>query len=65
VNWPEPDPAGNVNLAWPLSFEGERPVLLACFEGAEGATDAAVDEYEDLRARFPFRKLPPAERGEA
>jgi hypothetical protein len=63
VNWPAPDAAGNVNLSWPLSFDGERPVLLAGFEGAEGSTDAVAEEYEDLRTRFPLRKLPP-ERGE-
>jgi hypothetical protein len=59
VNWPDPDAAGRVNLAWPLSFEGGRPVLLARFEGAEGSIHAAVEEYHDLLARFPFRNLAP------
>jgi hypothetical protein len=55
VNWPEPDATGHVNLAWPLSFAGGRPVLLDRFKGAEGSLDGAVEEYQDLLARFPFR----------
>lgn len=56
VNWPEPGQGGQVNLSWPFSFASGRPVLLAGFEGAEGACDAAVEEYRDLLARFPFRR---------
>jgi hypothetical protein len=57
VNWPEPDAEGNVNLSWPVSWQGGRPVLLARFEGADGPRYGAGEEYRHLFASAPVREL--------
>jgi hypothetical protein len=62
INWPEPDADGMVDLSWPVGWDAGRPRLEAPFAGAEGHRYAAVEEYRDLRSRFPFRTLSTAPR---
>ena len=56
-NWPEPDANNEVNLSWPVSWEGGRPKLLAPYEGSMGRPYAAAAEYRFLLQNFPYRKL--------
>jgi hypothetical protein len=60
TNRPEPEADGTVDLSWPVRWEGRRPRLEAPLAGAEGPRYAAVEEFRDLRARYPFRSLPAA-----
>lgn len=50
---------GTVNLAWPLSWKGGRPKLLAGDEGIEGLSDRydARTEYAYFSVRYPMRRL--------
>jgi hypothetical protein len=57
VNWPPPDADGNVNLSWPITWETGRPALIAPYEGSEGESYAAPEEYRYLRTNFRFRAL--------
>lgn len=57
TNWPKPDSNNQVNLSWPVSWEGGEPRLLASYEGSMGAPYAAAAEYRFLLQNFPYRKL--------
>jgi hypothetical protein len=58
INWPPPASDGTVSLAWPLTWESGRPILVAPYEGSEGPRYAAAEEYRYLLDRYPFRALP-------
>jgi len=55
TNWPSPDQAGNVSLAWPISWVSGKPILVSDYEGAEGKPYAGKSEFEFLRASYPYR----------
>jgi hypothetical protein len=57
TNWPDPDAKNQVNLSWPVSWEGGAPKLLASYEGSMGQPYAAAAEYSFLSQNFPYRKL--------
>jgi hypothetical protein len=57
VNWPAPDEHGLVSLAWPISWAGGSPELVARYEGSEGRSYAAGREYRRFLDRFPYREL--------
>jgi len=57
VNWPPPDPTGNVSLSWPVTWDEGRPALVAPYEGSEGRPYAAVAEYRHFLESYPFRRL--------
>lgn len=57
VNWPQPDANGQVNLAWPVSWDGGQPHLVASYAGSMGVPYAADKEYLFLRERFSYRQL--------
>jgi hypothetical protein len=50
---------GRVNLAWPVTWAGGNPRLVARYEGSQGKPYAALEEYRFMRQRFAFRKLQP------
>jgi hypothetical protein len=58
LNWPEVDADGTVNLSWPVRWDESGPSLSGRYAGSEGPRYAAVEEYRDLRERFPLRELP-------
>jgi hypothetical protein len=47
-----------VNLAWPLSWKGGRPRLVAGCLGSEGPLYHAAAEYRYMLKHFPMRNLP-------
>ena len=49
---------GSVNLAWPLSWRGGKPVLVSGFIGVQGRRLDAGSEYHYFRSRYELRKLP-------
>jgi hypothetical protein len=57
TNWPDPDAKNQVNLSWPVSWEGGAPKLLASYEGSMGQPYAAAAEYSFLSQNFPYRNL--------
>ena len=57
INWPEPDPEGMIDLAWPVRFGPGGPSLLAPFAGSEGPRYGALEEYHHLREHFGWRDL--------
>lgn len=57
TNWPEPDPAGMVDLGWPVRFARGGPSLLAAYKGSDGPRYGAVEEYRYLRDHFRHRML--------
>ena len=57
ANWPNPDSNNDVNLSWPVSWEGGSPRLAASYEGSSGRPYAAASEYRFLLQNFPYRKL--------
>jgi predicted heme/steroid binding protein len=46
-----------VNLDWPITWSKGTPELVAQYEGSQGPPYIAVDEYNYLLARFPYRDL--------
>lgn len=57
-NWP-PSANGHVDLAWPVGWSDQQPILLANYEGQNGPLYDAAAEYEYFRARFEYRDLRP------
>ena len=58
-NWPEPDERGQVNLAWPVTWQHGRPELVTSYEGSMGQPYPAAREYRFLLDTFPYRSLGP------
>jgi hypothetical protein len=56
-NWPDADANNQVNLSWPVSWEGGRPKLLDYYKGSMGLPYAAAAEYHYLSRNYPYRKL--------
>jgi hypothetical protein len=56
-NWPDADENNQVNLSWPVSWEGGSPKLLATYEESMGLPYSAGAEYRYLLKKYPYRKL--------
>lgn len=56
-NWPVPDARNQVNLGWPVTWQGGHPGLQALYDGSMGRPYTASAEYRFLLQTFPFRKL--------
>jgi hypothetical protein len=56
-NWPDADANNQVNLSWPVSWEGGSPRLLVSYDGSMGLPYSAEAEYRFLLDKYPFRKL--------
>jgi len=56
-NWPAADENNQVNLSWPVSWEGGRPRLLDTYQESMGLPYAAGAEYRFLLKKYPYRKL--------
>ena len=51
---------GTVNLAWPVRWSSNGPLLQASLEATIGPPYRASEEYEFLLARYPLRNLGPS-----
>jgi len=56
-NWPDADANNQVNLSWPVSWEGGTPKLLSTYEGFEGLPYFAGTEYRHFLQNYPYRSL--------
>lgn len=57
VNWPPPNANGEVNLAWPVSWQTGQPQLSAGYVGSMGLPYDASQEYRHLLTNFSHRQL--------
>jgi hypothetical protein len=57
INWPKANEFGEINLGWPVKWINGQPNLESGYVGSEGKPYAALEEYQFLKMKYPFRKL--------
>lgn len=56
-NWPSPNKFGQVNLTWPIAWEGNQPFLESHYEGSLGKPYALTSEYSYFKGLYLYRDI--------